>query len=445
MSTVIATGGKRLQFALGAHPRTPRQRSGRYTRAWVGYGVLGFAVVGAILASPLLGDALIGIATVYVVTSTLDRSYLTFRSFADSRRFGNAKSRDYLIADEDLPHYTVVVVAPDHPSSLEAAIEPVRRIDYPADKLDVYLAVPAGHADTIATDGLDATSRVQIVELQTPHSYAGVCSQVMALSTARGDYMTVYDSSDIPDRLQLRRAASAFATEPTNVAALQARLQCKNPQRRLLDRWQTARYNRWFDRVAAMIRNDCPVPLSESSHHIRTSLLREIDGWDCTQPCAHLELAIRFARNGYRIGVLASTTEKTAVENAAAWVKQAGRRNWDALRQFARHAGEPIRLYRDLGVKSVFRMINATFGKPITGAGATALWALTAATLVKQHGDWSLTASHPVVGVSLIAFVTANALAGAIHLAVALATKRPPRSATLPVLAVKVLRGQSAN
>lgn len=445
MSTVIVTGGKRRQLRLSAHPVTPWQRSGRHSCAWVGYGILGFAAVGAILASPPLVDALIGIATVYVVTSTLDRGYLTFRSFADSRRFGNAKSRDYLIADEDLPRYTVVVVASDHPTSIEAAIEPVRRIDYPADKLDVYLAVPEGHADTIATDGLDTLNRVHILELHTPHNYARVCNQVMALPTARGDYMTVYDSSDLPDRLQLRRAASAFATEPTNVAALQARLQCKNPQQRLLNRWQSTRYNQWFNRAAAMIRNDCAVPLSESSHHIRTSLLREIDGWDSTQPCAHLELAIRFARNGYRIGILDSPTEKTAVENAGAWVKRAARTNWDALRQFARHAGEPIRIYRDLGLKAAFRMINATFGKPIADAGAIALWALTAATLVKQHGDWSLTASHPIVGLSLIVFVAANALTGAVHLAVALATKRQPRSTPLPVLAVKVFRGQSAS
>ena len=82
MSTVIATGGKRRQLTLSAHSGTPWQRSGRHSHAWV-YGVLGFAAVGAILASPPLVDALIGIATVYVVTSTLDRGYLTFRSFAD--------------------------------------------------------------------------------------------------------------------------------------------------------------------------------------------------------------------------------------------------------------------------------------------------------------------------------------------------------------------------
>lgn len=448
MSTEILMGTMQNHFALGVRPRASRQRHGWPARALqvgAGIGIIGFAVVGAILASPLLGDALIGVATAYVVASTLDRSYLTFRSFADSRRFGNSKDRDYRIADHDLPHYTVVVVASDRPTSLSAAINPVRRIDYPADKLDVYLVVPRGCADTIAMDDLDAMNHVRILELPAPHDYASVFSHVMALPTTRGEYMTVYDSSDVPDPQQLRLAAAAFATEPTNVAALQARLLCRNPRQSLLNRWQATRYSRWFTRAAALIRNDCAVPLSESSHHIKTSLLREIDGWDPNQPSANLELAIRFARNGYRVGILDSPTERTAVSDVAAWIRQAGRTNWNALRQIARHLGEPVRFYRDLGLKTIFRMVDLSAGKPIAGAAALALWALTVVTLVRQHGDWNWSTSHPVVGVCLTLFLAANALAGAVHLAVALATRRPPRAAALPVIAIKVLRGQSAN
>ena len=93
-----------------------------------------------------------------------------------------------------------------------------------------------------------------------------------------------------------------------------------------------------------------PIPLGGSSNHFRTSILREVGGWDPYNVTEDADLGIRLHRGGYCTAMLPSATREEAPTRFVAWLKQRTRwyKGWMQTCQV--HMRRPIQLMHELTV-----------------------------------------------------------------------------------------------
>jgi cellulose synthase/poly-beta-1,6-N-acetylglucosamine synthase-like glycosyltransferase len=144
----------------------------------------------------------------------------------------------------------------------------------------------------------------------------------VALAAARGELVVVYDAEDEPAPDQLRLAAARFADEP-GLDALQARLTIANPADSWLSELFAIEYAALFDLLnPGLAALDLPVALGGTSNHFRIRVLRRVGGWDAWNVTEDIDLGIRLARFGARVGALASDTAEEAPNELANWFRQ---------------------------------------------------------------------------------------------------------------------------
>jgi len=197
---------------------------------------------------------------------------------------------------EDLPIYSIIAPLRSEARVVDQLLSAIERLDYPAEKLDVILAVEADDHETRAA--ITARKhRVSIVVIPVPLTEPLTKPKALnvALPFARGMFTVIYDAEDRPERNQLRRAFRAFCSAGNDIACVQARL-CMDTRAGWLARYFTAEYAGHFDvflpRLAAL---GLPLPLGGSSNHFRTEILRQVGGWDAYNVTEDADLGMRLA------------------------------------------------------------------------------------------------------------------------------------------------------
>ncbi len=160
----------------------------------------------------------------------------------------------------------------------------------------------------------------------------------------------------------MRAAAAAFTADPT-LACLQARLAIDN----FGDSWLSAlfavEYAALFHVInPGLARLRLPIPLGGTSNHFRTDVLRRLNGWDAWNVTEDIDLGIRLARFGHRVGSLHSTTFEEAPNALAPWLKQ--RRRWMKgwMVTLGTHTRSLSRLWSELGTLSTLAVLAMLFG-----------------------------------------------------------------------------------
>jgi cellulose synthase/poly-beta-1,6-N-acetylglucosamine synthase-like glycosyltransferase len=161
--------------------------------------------------------------------------------------------------DEDLPIYSVIAALRGETATVDQLLSAIERLDYPAGKLDVILAI---EADDEATRAAISARRHRISITVIPVAPAEPRTKpkalAVALPLAKGDFTVVYDAEDRPESNQLRRALLAFQSTGNNFGCVQARL-CTDTATTWLARYFTSEYAAQFDiflpRLAAL---GCP-------------------------------------------------------------------------------------------------------------------------------------------------------------------------------------------
>ncbi len=257
------------------------------------------------------------------------------------------------LPDAALPSYTIMV-----PLYREAEVVPqmvggLLGLDYPTDRLQVLLVVEAVDAETQAAFRaitLPAHMNVVVVPKGEPKTKPRAINY--ALTEATGDLVVVYDAEDLPERDQLRRAAAAFARDPS-LGCVQARLNIYNAEESWLSRQFTMEYTALFDALLPLLaRLGWPVPLGGTSNHFRRRVLVGCGAWDPYNVTEDADLGIRLARLGTRVGVLDSTTWEEAPTEFRIWYGQRTRwiKGW--MQTWLVHMRQPLRLRRELGTWS---------------------------------------------------------------------------------------------
>jgi cellulose synthase/poly-beta-1,6-N-acetylglucosamine synthase-like glycosyltransferase len=171
-----------------------------------------------------------------------------------------------------------------------------------------------------------------------------------ALGAARGQFLTVYDAEDRPHPKQLKEAFSRFDAGATELACLQAPLVITNISQSWISALFAVEYSALFRRILPMLAaNKFPLPLGGTSNHFKTSVLRQVGGWDPFNVTEDADLGIRLSRAGYQVGVIQRPTLEDAPTDLKIWMKQRIRWYKGWAKTWLVMLRSPIKTARELG------------------------------------------------------------------------------------------------
>jgi cellulose synthase/poly-beta-1,6-N-acetylglucosamine synthase-like glycosyltransferase len=312
-------------------------------------GIVAMASIATLPIAAYLFTPVVTVAALEVLLATVFLAWLALR-LAGAFIKRRAPDRSAGLADEALPVYTIISALYREAASVEGLLRAIERFDYPAEKLNVILAVEADDRETRAAIAAHKT-RLQITVIKVPNAGPRTKPKALnvALPFARGTFTVVYDAEDRPEPQQLRDALAAFRNGGKDLACVQARLCIDNTADSWLARYYTAEYAGQFDVfLPGLPALHLPLPLGGSSNHFYTAVLRKVGAWDPYNVTEDADLGMRLARFGYRADMIASTTYEEAPAQTGAWLRQRTRwfKGW--MQTWLVHMREPRRLLREL-------------------------------------------------------------------------------------------------
>ncbi|MDF2234410.1 glycosyltransferase [Albimonas sp. CAU 1670] len=334
-------------------PLSARGLSGGGARLGVLLALL--AAPAAVVAAPGLA-----LAALFLAALTLNAANMSVRIAALLMRPERRARRQTPPAGGTalLPCVTLLIPLYKEPKAAPGLIDALRRLDYPAERLDVILAVEADDPETCeAIAAADPPPWLRVIPAPPGAPRTKPRALNHALDFARGTIVGVYDAEDRPEPQQLRKAVEAFARAPPRVACLQARLRITNGRRGWLARCFAMEYATWFHLVLpALARLGAPIPLAGTSLFLRRRVLERLGAWDAWNVTEDADLGVRLARAGYETRMFDSDTGEEAVTRLQAWLRQRSRWQKGYFQTWLTHMRDPIRLWGDLGWRGFLGM-----------------------------------------------------------------------------------------
>ncbi len=265
-----------------------------------------------------------------------------------------------------LPVYTILLPMYKEPEVVKHLIAGIMEMDYPLEKLDVKILLE--EEDTVTYDAVRALrppANFEIVRVpySVPKTKPKACNY--GLLFARGEYLTIYDAEDVPEKDQLRKVVAAFRKGPENMICVQAALNYFNSDQNLLTRMFTLEYSYWFDYMLPGIEAlGMPIPLGGTSNHFRTEMLRLLGGWDPFNVTEDADLGIRASAHRMWVSTINSTTFEEANSHTGNWIRQRSRWIKGYMQTYLVHMRNPLRLFRTIGLMpflGVQLLIGGTF------------------------------------------------------------------------------------
>lgn len=296
--------------------------------------------------------------------------FLLFTSLRLAGSFSTGRSGPRLprLQDKDLPVYTVVAALYREADSVAPLMQFLDELDYPREKLDIKLVIEPDDLQTRAAIArLRTRSHVQVIIAPDYGPRTKPKALNCALAFARGTFITVFDAEDRPEPDQLRKALDVFRSHDFDVACAQASLCIDNTADGWLPRMFTAEYAGQFDVFLQGFSNfQMPLPLGGSSNHFRTSVLREVGGWDPYNVTEDADLGFRLARFKYRSVMFPSTTYEEAPARLLAWLRQRSRWMKGWMQTWSVNMRSPWQLWRDAGPGGFFTLNILVGGNVLT-------------------------------------------------------------------------------
>ena len=268
------------------------------------------------------------------------------------------------VEDAALPVYTIIVALYRERRVASRLIAALSRLDYPAAKLDIKLVLEADDRETLdALAGIEMPGFIDVIVAPPGEPRTKPRALNVALPLARGRFTAIYDAEDVPDPGQLRMAAAALTRLPPNVACVQARLTIDNTDDSWLTRLFTIEYAALFDVFnPGLAEIGSPITLGGTSNHFRTSVLKDIHGWDAWNVTEDADLGIRLARLGYRVADLPSSTLEEAPSTLKSWMNQRTRWMKGFMQTSISHSRQPWTAFSQLGFWRFYGTLVLTLG-----------------------------------------------------------------------------------
>lgn len=306
------------------------------------------------------------------------------------------------VSDAIPPVMSIIVALYREGDIAPRLVRRLARLDYPAELLDVILAVEA--EDTVTLDALAQAElppwmRVVIV----PEGQVKTKPRALnhALDHARGAIIGVYDAEDAPEPDQLRKVVARFQRSGPDVACLQGMLDYYNPRTNWLSRCFTIEYAGWFRLVLpGLARLGLVVPLGGTTLFFRRDVLDSLGAWDAHNVTEDADLGIRLARHGYRTELIGTVTMEEANCRTLPWIKQRSRWIKGYMMTWAVHMRAPRQLWRQLGPRGFLGFQVLFLGTIAQFLLAPLLWSFLVLTFAFPH---PLSAVLPAAAIWIIA------------------------------------------
>ncbi|RZJ79162.1 MAG: glycosyltransferase, partial [Brevundimonas sp.] len=259
------------------------------------------AVAAALLAVAALGLLLLPLVTTVALLVLIQAVFLGVSAWRILLLVASWTRPDEIAADPPAwPRYTVLAALHDEAAVVDQLVANLAALDYPADRLEIFLVLEAHDVATQAAAMAAARPAWMTVIVVPP---GGPCTKPRALNHAlrfaTGDLVTIYDAEDAPDPGQLKAAARAFAAD-ARLACVQAplRIRRRGPTRSpLMDRQFAVEYASLFEvTLPGLTRLGLPFPLGGTSNHIRMEALAAMGGWDPHNVTEDADLGFRLWR-----------------------------------------------------------------------------------------------------------------------------------------------------
>ncbi|TRO96846.1 glycosyltransferase [Glycocaulis profundi] len=292
--------------------------------------------------------------------------------------------------DDALPPATVIAALHDEAAVVGGLVEKLRRLDYPAERLEIVLAIEShDHATLEAAREAAATPGPAIQVLAVPPVGPTTKPKALnfALAFSSGAIIAVYDAEDAPARGQLRAAAEAFAADPS-LACVQAPLNWYNDDETWLTRMFALEYAAQFNALLPLfLRLGWPLPLGGTSNVFRRDALEASGGWDPHNVTEDADLGFRLARDGWRAGLIEPGTLEEAPVTLDAWNAQRSRWLKGHAISFGVQMRDPAGLISGAG-RGAMAALWLSLGANVASAAAhlpAALWITAALALGIAH------------------------------------------------------------
>ena len=306
------------------------------------------------LLIPLL-PLMVNILAIFIFLSIAG---LRFAAFAVEKRLETKQQIEFnqvlcaIKSHTEWPSYSILVPLYREAAVVADLVAALSKIDYPKDKLNIHLLIEADDHETwqaLATLRLPAFFSVVSIPVQGPRTKPKALNY--ALAFVQSEMVVIYDAEDRPHPLQLKEAAIRMAKGGPDLACLQGRLAIDNEASTFLTRQFAIEYASLFDGLLPYLTaRSLPIPLGGTSNHFRTSILKQLCGWDPFNVTEDADLGIRLTRLGYRTEILKTETWEEAPEYYSAWLKQRTRwfKGW--MQTLLVHSRNPQQLLSDLGM-----------------------------------------------------------------------------------------------
>ncbi len=225
---------------------------------------------------------------------------------------------------------TVSIMIPAHNEEkvIRYTVEAMLKIDYPNDLYEI-LVVNDGSKDNTEAIVRDLQKRHpdrRLVLVNVPKEEGGK-GKSNALNygfkQSTGEYIVIYDADNTPNRYALRYLVHEISTNP-GYGAVIGKFRTRNKNRNLLTRFiniETLSFQ-WMAQAGRWrLFRLCTIP--GTNFIVRSSILREVGGWDIQAVAEDTELSFRIYQMGYEIAFmpLAETYEQEP-ESLKVWFKQ---------------------------------------------------------------------------------------------------------------------------
>ena len=299
------------------------------------------------------------------------------------------------VPDAGLPRYTILVPAYQEQDVIAGMVRSLEALDYPQDRLEALILV---ERRDIATQRaiLDANPAefIRIVEIPPgkPQTKPRSCNAGLLL--AKGDLIVIYDAEDRPDPGQLRLVAAQFLASGDKLACVQAKLMVSNAAQSFITRQFALEYCLRYElTLPGLARLGLPIPLGGTSNHFRTSVLRELGGWDAWNVTEDADLGMRCSALGYRVEVADSVTRGQMPHQIGSWTRQRTRWLKGFMLTALVHTRNPARTWHTFGRAGTLTMLTFMAGTPLLYLAqpiVLAIWASGYKGFFAQHLQVSL-------------------------------------------------------
>lgn len=323
------------------------------------YQVAAFAILCAVILAGLIWNwfatliLLNVIIQIFYFAMTITKFAIILLGTKETAQLRISEEELSAIDEKKLPMYTILVPMYKESNVIPQLVENLERLDYPKNKLDIRLLIEEDDVEAqevLKSLSLPPCFKTIVVPDGLPKTKPKACNY--GLIRARGDYVVIYDAEDRPDSDQLKKVYAAFQKSPASCVCIQAKLNYFNSDQNLLTRFFTQEYSNWFELLLpGVMQINIPIPLGGTSNHFKTAVLKELDAWDPYNVTEDADLGIRLYKQGYTTGIVDSRTLEEANSRYGNWIRQRSRWIKGYMQTWLVHMRNPVRLYRELGLK----------------------------------------------------------------------------------------------